>query len=332
MNLRVPVDIVREFSPDALAVMEFDSQRDIDIAAKMYSRWPRFGDTTAGRPRRVYMREIDMGTDRHLFDEDPTGVPVYEGRMVWQYDHRAKGYRSGRSRKAVWKDLAFGSADKGIQPQWYIRRDRIPDKALTRIVRYRVGFCDIASPTNERTLVAALIPPGTISGHKVPTFLFEPEFDWSYMVWLAVANSFPMDYLARKKVSLTMSFTILDSLPFPRPTGREHWVRELVALALKLTTTGPEMTAYWNALADGGWVECVASDTTDAGITDPADRMAIRAEVEAIVARDVFDLEREELEHILAMFPTAQEYEEERFGEFRTRRLILEAFDRRSSR
>jgi hypothetical protein len=195
-----------------------------------------------------------------------------------------------------------------------------------------VGFCDVASPTNERTLVAALIPPGTICGHKVPTFLFEPEFEWSYMVWLSVANSFAMDFIARKKVSLTMSFTILDSLPFPRPTGREPWARELVRLGLQLTATGPEMAAYWNALAKHGWVESVQAETKDAGVTDPERRMLIRAEAEAIVAGDIFELNRQELGNILETFPTAREYEQQQFGEFRTRRLILEALERRTSR
>jgi retron-type reverse transcriptase len=326
--LRVPVALVKEFSPDALGVMEFGSQRDIDIATKMYSRWPKFGDGSAGPPYRVYMREVDMGTDRDLFDEDPAGVPVYEGRMVWQYDHRAKGYRSGRGRAAVWEDLPFGQPAKSIQPQWYIAKDRVPEKARERIMRYRVGFCDVASPTNERTLVAALIPPGTICGHKVPTFLFEPRFEWSYMVWLAVANSFALDFLARKKVSLTMSFTILDSLPFPRPRGDEPWMPTLVPLALRLTATGPEMTAYWNVLASKGWVSPVPPSTEVAGVTDPEQRLLVRAEIDAVVARDVFGLSREEIQHILETFPTAQEYEEQEFGEFRSRRLILEAYSR----
>ena len=195
-----------------------------------------------------------MGNDRDLFDEDPSGIPVYEGRMVGQYDHRAKGFRSGRGRAAVWEDLAFESPAKSIQPQWYISEEKIPAKARERIARYRVGFCDVASPTNERTLVAALIPPRTICGHSVPTFLFDRDHDWMYTVWLTIANSFSMDFLVRPKVSLHMTFTILDSLPFPRPTGEEPWAKKLVPLALQLTATGPEMTAYWNTLARKGWV------------------------------------------------------------------------------
>jgi hypothetical protein len=47
----------------------------------------------------------------------------------------------------------------------------------------------------------------------------------------------------------------------------------------------------------------------------------------ATSARDVFGLDRAELEHILDTFPTARDYELKDFGEFRTRRLILEAYD-----
>jgi len=131
-SLIIPVRLVKEFSPDALAIMELGSQLDIDIAAKMY-RWPAFGDETAGPPRRVYMAEVHMGNDRELFAEDPTGVPLYEGRMVDQFDYRAKGYRSGRGRAADWEDLPFGSPGKSIQPQWYIPREKVPDKCVERM-------------------------------------------------------------------------------------------------------------------------------------------------------------------------------------------------------
>ena len=48
------------------------------------------------------------------------GYPLYEGRMVDQFDHRAKAYVSGRGRTAVWRDLPFGDAEKGVHPQWHV--------------------------------------------------------------------------------------------------------------------------------------------------------------------------------------------------------------------
>jgi hypothetical protein len=139
-QLHISTTLVAEFSPDAMAVMEFVAQEDIDICRKIYERYPRFGEKIDGLPYRSYMREVDMGTDRGLFSEDPDGLPVFEGRMVDAYDYRAKGYRSGRGRSVEWADLPFGSPEKAVQPQWRILPDAIPDKLLGRIGKYRIGF------------------------------------------------------------------------------------------------------------------------------------------------------------------------------------------------
>ncbi len=325
-TLGLPVNLIHEFSPDALAVMEFGDQRDIDIAAKMYARWPKFGDESAGPPVREYMREVDMGNDRDLFTEDPAGLPLYEGRMVDQYDHRAKGYRSGRGRAAEWVLLEFGQPGKSIQPQWRVLRQRVPDKVVPRLAKYRVGFCDVTSPTNERSLVATLIPPGCVAGDKVPTVSFAAEDEWALTVWLAVANSFAMDYIARKKVALKMSYTVLDSLPFPRVGGTDPIAKTLVPLVIRLACCGPEMTAFWNARAGEGWCEPVSADGSPPGAEDPDERFHLRAQIDAIVARDVFGLTRDELACILDTFPIVRRKDEERYGEYLTKRVILEYY------
>lgn len=326
-GLQVPVAMVHEFSPDALAIMEFGDQRDIDIAAKMYSRAPKFGDETAGPPMRTYMREFDMGNDREVFGADPNGLPLYEGRMVDQFDHRAKGYRSGRGRTAVWRELQFGSTDKSIQPQWRVPHADIPEKVRGRMDRYRVGFCDVTSPTNERSLIAALLPPGTVSGDKVPTILFTRGWDWAGLIWLAAANSFAMDFIVRKKVALKMSYTVLDSLPFPRLSKDDQTARAIVSRALKLTCCGPEMIGFWNSMAEEGWVALVSASGPPPGIEDDAERLRLRAELDTIVARDVFNLTATEMDYILATFSSWRQREEKKYGEFRTRRLILEAWE-----
>jgi len=201
--LRLPVSLVKEFSPEALAIMELQSQRDIDIAAKMYEKWPKFGDEQAGLPRREYMAELHMGNDRELFDENSSGLPVFEGRMVNQYDHRAKGYREGRGRAADWETLSFGNPAKSIQPQWYVSTSRVPQKTSQRIRRYRIGFCNVSSATNERAFVATLIPPLSICGDTIPTITFDVGYEFAYLSWLAVANSFSMDFLCRKRYHCT---------------------------------------------------------------------------------------------------------------------------------
>lgn len=325
--LQVPTLLVREFSPDALAIMEFSSQRGVDIAKKMYARWPKFGDEKAGPPIREYMAEVHMGNDRDLFSEDPKGVPLCQGSMVDQYDHRAMGYRGGRGISAEWEELSFGASEKSIQPQWRIPNDRIPSKVRERMMRYRIGFRDAANPKNERTFFSTIIPPGAICGHTVPTILFDCEFEWTYLPWLAVANSFTMDWLLRQKVGLHASYIVLDSLPFPRLSLEDPSVPALAPLVLRLTCTGPEMIPFWNAMAQQGWVERVSEDGQPPGTVDSEERLRLRAQIDAIVARDLYGLTAEEVDYILESFPIVKKRDIEKYGEYKTKLLVLAAHE-----
>jgi Eco57I restriction-modification methylase len=325
-SIKMPVALVREFSPDALALMEFGSQTDISIAVKMYGCHPKFGDGTAGPPHRHYMAELHMGNDRDLFVEDSAAIPVYEGRMVAQYDHRAKGYRSGRGRQAAWQDLAFANPSKSIQPQWFVARDKVPDKIRERYLHYRIGFCDVASPTNERTLVSTLIPPGCICGDKVPTITF-PGYPFAHAVWIGVANSFAMDFIARKKVALKMSYTVLDSLPFPRFAAADGPPKYIVPRVARLICTGPEMLDFWDQLAEDDWVPRRPEAMAIPGEMNDQRRALLEAELDSYVAKEVFGLSRDELSFVLDTFPIVEKRDQKVFADYRTKQRILESFD-----
>ncbi|KYF49453.1 hypothetical protein BE08_33025 [Sorangium cellulosum] len=329
--LEVPVDTVHNFSPDTLAFAEFQGQRDIDLATKMYSIWPKFGDSSAGPPYREYLYEIDLADDRGLLSEDRAGLPLYEGRMVGQYDHRAKGYRSGRGRSAEWEEFAFGDSQKAICPQWYIPRNKVPKKSVGRSLIYRFGFCDVASPSNERSFVAALLPPGCLAGHTVPTIYFGDGFDWYSAICLAVANSFCMDYLVRQKINLHVTFLVFDSLPFPRLSLESPIVGKLVLLVLRLICTASEMIDFWNSMEKHGWVTAVPRGGSPPGIVDEEQRLRVVAEVEAVVAYDLYRLDRDELAYVMDAFPIVERRDVQKYGRYRTKELVLEAYDARVS-
>ncbi len=148
------------------------------------------------------------------------------------------------------------------------------------------------------------------------------------MLWLAVANSFCVDFLIRKKVALSVSYTVLDSVPFPRLPVDHPAVAHLGPLALRLTCTAPEMAAYWNAMAAHGWCEPVREGTTPPGFLDETSRAAARAEIDVVVARDLFALSANDLAGILDTFPVLRRREERAYGEYRTKLLVLEHFAR----
>lgn len=333
--LTIPVSIVAEFSPDAMAVMEFAAQSEIDVCAKMYGRYPKFGAEIAGVPYRHYMAEVHMGNNRNLFSNGNEGLPVFEGRMIDAYDYRAKGYVSGRGRSAVWDDLIFGSPSKRIQPQWRILPDNIPSKLAGRIDRYRIGFGNVASPTNQRSLIAALLPRSSVSGDSVPTIEF-PQAGLEYLLlWLGIANSFAIDFLVRPKVSLHMTYTVMDSLPFPRSFERTPAAAEIARRVCALCAVGPEMRAFREAAVEAGILPS-AKDVVE----DPDHRAVLAAEIDVLVAREVYGLTKEEMLYILdpantlgedcgiETFKALRNHEQREFGYFRTQRLIEEAWSR----
>ena len=325
--VEVPMSVIKLQSPLALSVPETLTKADLSLVERMQSRWPSFGDEAAGEPFRQYMREVDMGNDRNLFNEAPPGLPVYEGRMVDQFDHRAKGYESGRGRAAVWPPLEFGDPAKAIVPQWYISSGRIPSKVRDRVNSYRVGFCDVTSPNTDRSLVAALIPPGVVCGHKVPTLTYSTGYEWAYMLWLGVANSFVADYLVRMRIALSMSLTVMDTLPIPRVASDSALARMVVPRALRLTCVSPEMTAFWNQLAASGWCEAVPPNDPPPGYLPEEMRCFARAEIDAAVALRGFGLDRDDLSWILDTFSLLRRREQDVHGEYRTKRLTLEVYD-----
>jgi hypothetical protein len=334
-RLEIPVAMIREFSPDTMTVMEVAAQQDIDICRKMYARYPKFGERIAGQSNRVYMTEVHMGGDRELFPEGAEGLPLLEGRMVDLYDYRAKAYVSGRARAAVWAELPFGDPHKAIVPQWRVPPEMIPDRLLGRINQYRIGFCDVASPTNERSLIAALIPPDAVCGHSVPTIVLEGGGPADMMFWLGVANTLCMDFIVRKRVALHLTFTIMDSLPFPRDWRSTPAAEAIIARAFTLSACGPEMEGF-RATAPG--TPGIPADL--APVEDPDARARLMAEIEVLVAREVYGLSRDDLLFLLdpdnilgrdcgvETFKALRNRENRDHGEYLTQRLVLEAWDR----
>jgi hypothetical protein len=328
--------LLREFSPEALAVMEFSNQMEIDIARKMYGCFPRLGDEIDGLPIWVPVREVDMGTDNELFVADERGWPLYQGSMVTHHDYRAKGYVSGHGRNVTWEPLAFGSPEKRIRPQWRVLPEKIPNKIRDRVRRYRIGFCDVARADDQRSLMAALIPPNSVCGDKVPTIEFEPASPAVTMLWLGVANSLAMDFVVRMKVSLKMSMSLMATLPFPRKVVANEATAHVGALAARLSCAGPEMAEFLVELAK----ESSLCGKSLVPSNDAEERALLASELNVIVARDLFGLTREEMQYLLEprdvlgpdctaeTFAALRRAEEREYGEYRTKRLILREFDR----
>jgi hypothetical protein len=327
--VELDADFIRTSGPDTYTIPDVRSASDLTAAKKMLDAHPAFGDLSAGPPVRHNQAELHMGNDRDRFTTDPVGLPVYEGRMISQFDHRAKTYDSGHGNSSRWIERTFGDAGKAIVPQWRVSLEQVPNKLGDRCQRYRLAFGNVANPRNERSFTATLVPPGVICGDTVPTILFDSSHEWMYLPWLAVANSFVMDWFTRKKLSSPhLTFTVLDSLPFPRPKLTDSWVQLAAPLVLRLVCTSPDMTPFWNRMVTHGFCAAVPANTVPVGaLVEETTRASARAALDALVAHHVYGLTRAELADVLETFPVVKKRDMKAHREYRTKRMILETYD-----
>jgi hypothetical protein len=182
-----------------------------------------------------FCREIDMTHGRRHFIKRPKDgcLPVVEGRMVQPHRLGCKSYVSGEGRSAVWQNLPPGQSQ--IVPQFWLPMNAASKEANRRSERLRVGFCDITGQTNERSMMAAAIPPGVICGNKVPTVLFpnDPSED-RILLWLAVVNSLPFDWLLRRVVTTTVNYFVLLSLRLPNLDTNSLPAKRLIKISRDL--------------------------------------------------------------------------------------------------
>jgi hypothetical protein len=210
----IPVTTLKALRPD-LTIPEVrteDQWRLFKRMARNGTRW----DTDSSPWAPEFRREVDMTRERRCFRDHggAEAFPVVEGRMVHQHRFGAKTYLSGSGRRARWETTPLGGAR--MKPQFWIAAKDLPRGIADRASIVRAGFCDIAGQTNERSMMAAIVPAGVVCGNKVPTVTF-PHLpgEGALNVWCGMVNSFAFDWLLRRVLTTTVNYFLLQSIPLP---------------------------------------------------------------------------------------------------------------------
>lgn len=213
-----------------LSVPEVRTDAEWELFSRLSREGICVGDAN-GPWNPIYRRELDMTSDQRNFERTQAAdaLPVIEGRHVAQFRNRAKAYRSGEGRAALWEPLPLSRA--ALTPQWFIRPERLKRGAKASAAHSRVGFCDITGQTNERSLQVARIPEGVVCGNKVPTLTFPEGGPAREDLFVALANSFVVDWVVRRLITTTVNFFLLDSVPLPPITEDSPTGAELVELS-----------------------------------------------------------------------------------------------------
>ncbi|ELN8404266.1 class I SAM-dependent DNA methyltransferase, partial [Campylobacter jejuni] len=224
---------IKKLSPTHLALMELKDKQALKILRKCYNAFQNLSFDYID-----FRQELNMTSDKDLFIEEFREglLPLYEGKMIHQFnanfsqatyflekaklDERLKSKELSRAKKATGKEL---------NPK-LIKYDR---------EFFRLGYRAVASDTNERTLIASLLPKNCGFGHSMfanapkQYIVKDDEICMDIVPYerilfvLALLNSLVVDFIIRNMVQINVSKTYLERIPLPQPSDEENQNNEI---------------------------------------------------------------------------------------------------------
>jgi len=294
--------------------------------------------------------------------DDGQYLPLYEAKMVDVFDHRASQVvisATATIRQGQPDDLSEAQHSDPFcspQPRYWVASESVTESIPDDVnANWFIGFANVTSPTNHRTVVAAILPMVAVA-HSMPLVYFANELGGvDAAAFLGCFTSFVMDYCTRQKLGgINLTFFVLNQLPvlppsrFDEPTTWREPVHDLrkwlASRTLELTYTAWDLEAF---AQDCGWSgppfrwdeerRFLLRCELDAAIfhlylpakADGAWQKAER-ETEEDLARlkASFPTPRDAVAYIMDTFPIVRRKDEEKHnGDYRTKRVILEIYD-----
>lgn len=329
--------VFRCLNPKTCGGVSFRCEADARLALKVHDRLPLLGDAWELELRQGL---FNMTADRRVFV--PAGarkvgegvLPLYEGRMLHLFEPRFGGYGEDgafcESTEEQLADARWMPRARYAVPHGLVMK-RLPQEVVQR--GWLPVFRMVTSPTNERSFICSIVP---VAGVGNSAGLLLPRVDDPRLVLCLVANlsSLVFDYQVRLKLSgNNLNFHIVPQLPVLPPEAYGEADRQyVVQRMLRLLYTWHGLDAM--SAACGGPARPYARGSEEV-------RADLRAELEAWYARR-YGLSRSEFAYALdpsltpelpgnaagtSTFAILRAREKSCWGEFRTARLSLAAYD-----
>jgi hypothetical protein len=279
--------------------------------------------------------------------------PLYEAKMIHHFDHRWATYEDREAR-----DLSIADKENPkllSLPRYWVPREEVVD--LTQRFAQMKAFLAVrrfARATDERTIIGTLAP-ATAFGDSATLLMQTGHSERPDKVALcACLSSFPLEYCARQKVGAVMiNQFILSQLPVLPPAtfaDRSVWSSDasvfdwILPRVMELTYTSWDMQplakecgltsaplrwdearrfllrceldaaffhAYLAADTNGNWRQAVSETTEDLALL-----------------KSSFPTPRDAVGYMMETFTLVREYDEKRYGDYRTKLQILAIYDR----
>jgi N-6 DNA Methylase len=328
-------------NPNTLTCPIFRTSADTEITKKIYQHLPVLENEKIGsNPWGIsFMTMFHMANDSGLFKNkgDNDLVPLYEAKMFHQFDHRFATYENASQVDINSGRLPQTTPDMKLNPNfinqpryWVIQNDMKNKLGGKWNKEWFLCFRDITLSVNERTAIFTILPKVAI-GNSAPIMLSDIKNSKLLSCLLANSNALTFDFIARQKVGGNhMNFFIVKQLPvLPPESYTQEGIEFITPRVLELVYTAWDMQSFALDMGYEG----------EPFIWDSNRRALLRAELDAYYAK-LYGLTRDELRYILdpadvygedfpsETFRVLKNKEIKQFGEYRTQRLVLSAWDK----
>lgn len=344
-------------NPNTKTAPIFRSKRDAEIMAAIYLKVPILvldGTTSTGNPWGVKFESMfHMANDSGLFVDanDLRALaatrdgwswvslggeryePLYEGKMFNLNDHRFGTFQGITDRPPPGASLPnpqkseLESPQYEIEPWYWVKKVDVEARSIGFRKGWNFAFRDVTNTTAERTFIGTFLPNVGVN-HKAPMIVTnQPKLE---ICMFSNLQSLPFDFMTRQKVSgSSMALFYVKQLPVIPPSAySDSDLGFILPRILELTYTSHAMAPFASALDYEG----------PPFVWDEDRRAQLRADLDGWYAR-AYGLSRDELRYVLdpkevmgedypsETFRVLQKNEIAKYGEFRTARLVLAAYD-----
>ncbi len=347
-----------QVNPNTGTAPIFRSRRDAELTKAIYSTSPILIDRSSKEERNIwslrYRKTLHMTTDSHLFrtrydleekelafpigsnlfeSKSELWVPIYEGKMVQAYDHRAASIinnpknRHRPAQKVSTTTEQYQNPDWLPHPQFWVNKGGIRNEQK---VSWCIGYKAITAPTNMRTMIASILP-FDCAGNSIALVQPIEGSDLlmsSATLFLGMLNSTPFDYVIRQKVQgqninqyIVEQVPVIPSERFDEVTFGSKTARDIVHDAvLELTYTSHDMAPFARAM---GFVD-QEGKTKSPFLWNDDKRIALRSKIDAVFFHLYGVTEREDIRYIYSTFPIVEKTERRKFADkYRSRDICL---------
>jgi hypothetical protein len=297
----INADKINTFSPESFSIMEFKHEKDYLLCTKIRGKHKTFGELD------IKLRaEFHMTNDSNLFVKNRTqdNLVLFEGKMIHQFN---ANFNTGRyfinenqaNNALLRKEVSrIRKLDKKFNVDIFNK-----SKFLLDYQTYRLVYRAIARSTDELTLISTIVPKNVFAGNSIHCMvncncisdnnkIIQQKISYLDVVfYMALFNSLTLNYFTRNKISANLSMGFIYELPIASVPNKLK--KQIVAKAFTLLYAKSNSKLYEDLREELGLGKINSEDL---------DLIKIRAELEVIIAKELYKLNKADWEHLTSTF------------------------------